>query len=76
MSDRSTPETDAVAEAVGMGHFMVDAEFARKLERERDHARAEAERWRDNWKNGRTMLMISSTGLPWENNVYTHKTTK
>ena len=36
MSD--TPETDAVAELVGMGHFMVDSEFARKLERERDEA--------------------------------------
>jgi len=39
MSD--TPETDTVAELVGMGHFMVDSEFARKLERERDEAREE-----------------------------------
>ena len=52
MSD--TPETDSVAELVGMGHFMVDSEFARKLERERDEAReerdkmqTELEMWRD-----------------------------
>jgi hypothetical protein len=40
---------------------------AERLELERDHARAEAERWRDNWKKGRTMSMIVSTELPWEN---------
>lgn len=37
MSD--TPETDAEAMDIGMGHFMVDAIFARRLERERDEAR-------------------------------------
>ena len=42
MNERPTPETDAAAEEVGMGHFMVDADFARKLERERDEARAES----------------------------------
>ena len=39
MKELPTPETDAAAEAVGMGHFMVDSDFARKLERERDEAR-------------------------------------
>lgn len=33
-----TPETDAKAMDIGMRHFMVDAEFARQLERERNHA--------------------------------------
>lgn len=42
MNERPTPETDAVAEAVGMGHFMVDSDFARKLERERDKSREDA----------------------------------
>ena len=41
--------------------------LAVRLETERDRARAEAERWRDNWKNGRTISMIVSTKLPWEN---------
>jgi hypothetical protein len=39
MNNQPTPETDTVSEIVGMGHFMVDSEFARKLERERDEAR-------------------------------------
>lgn len=47
---RPTPETDAVAEAVGMGHFMVDAEFARRLERERDEAREEAGHWKTEYE--------------------------
>ena len=34
-----TPETDANAIEVGWGHMMVDADFAKKLERERDEAR-------------------------------------
>jgi hypothetical protein len=38
-----TPETDAEAMDIGMGHFMVDAKFARRLERERDEARELAE---------------------------------
>jgi hypothetical protein len=40
MSD--TPETDAEAIEVGWGHMMVDADFARKLERERDEWRITA----------------------------------
>jgi hypothetical protein len=37
MSD--TPETDSEAIEVGWNHMMVDADFARKLERERNAAR-------------------------------------
>jgi hypothetical protein len=37
MSD--TPETDALVENIGMGCEMVDASFAKRLERERDEAR-------------------------------------
>jgi hypothetical protein len=38
MSERPTPETDANVEDIGMGCQMVSADFARKLERERDEA--------------------------------------
>lgn len=76
-----TPETDAAIVHVhdpeatrlagknvtGVSRRWVHPSLARKLERERNQARAEAERWRDNWKNGRTMAMIVSTELPWEN---------
>lgn len=66
-----TPETDALLLTINEGRTYETEgpieELARRLERERDHARAEAERWRDNWKNGRTMSMIVSTDLPWEN---------
>jgi uncharacterized protein (DUF3084 family) len=34
----NTTETDSIAIDIGMKHFMVDAEFSRKLERERDTA--------------------------------------
>lgn len=46
MSD--TPETDAAAvvDVIGMGHEMVSIEFARKLERERNEAREEISRLR------------------------------
>ena len=46
MNNQPTPETDTVSELVGMGHFMVDSEFARKLERERNEAMEKAERYR------------------------------
>jgi hypothetical protein len=39
-----TPETDSEAIEVGWNHMMVDADFARKLERERDQARQKIER--------------------------------
>lgn len=56
---KSTPLTDNELHEVTKSH--------RRLERERDLARAEAERWRDNWNNSRTMSMIFGTDLPWEN---------
>jgi hypothetical protein len=44
MSERPTPETDAVAEKNIYGvACKVDVDFARKLERERDEARAVAD---------------------------------
>ena len=47
MSSRHTPETDAVAEKNIYGvACKVDVDFARKLERERDEARAEIQRLR------------------------------
>jgi predicted GIY-YIG superfamily endonuclease len=39
MSDRPTLETDTNVEDIGMGCHMVGADFARRLERERDEAR-------------------------------------
>ena len=46
MSD--TPETDACLEQAYFGTFRyVHEDFARRLERERDEARAAAARWRD-----------------------------
>jgi hypothetical protein len=38
MNDRHTLETDTNVEDIGMGCHMVGADFARKLERERDEA--------------------------------------
>jgi hypothetical protein len=55
MSERPTPETDASTHDLSdygppvlcsWGDW-VDADFARKLERERDEARTELEMWRD-----------------------------
>ena len=39
MSDRPTPETDKNIEDIGMGCQMVNVDFARTLERERDETR-------------------------------------
>ena len=47
--------------------YVVTAEFCRKMERERDQARAEAEQWRDHWKNKSSMSMIAGSRLSWEN---------
>jgi hypothetical protein len=49
MSDRPTPETDANVEDIGMGCQMVSADFARKLERERDEARRQCLQWLEEW---------------------------
>jgi hypothetical protein len=69
-----TPETDKEEGCRGYddrwikmeGGGDVRIEFAQKLERERDEARIEAERWREHWKNGRKMSMIVSSKFPWE----------
>jgi hypothetical protein len=50
MSERPTPETDANVEDIGMGCHMVSADFARKLERERDEARKEAEYYKERYE--------------------------
>jgi hypothetical protein len=50
MSD--TPETDAASDRIeiGLNHYwMVDAEFAQKLERERDEARQATRQWIEAW---------------------------
>tara|TARA_R110000823_G_scaffold62221_1_gene147880 strand:+ start:281 stop:502 length:222 start_codon:yes stop_codon:yes gene_type:complete len=63
-----TPETDEIA--LVLRHYQRTAAHieweghARQIERERDNARAEAERWRDNWRCARSMIV--STELPWE----------
>lgn len=46
MNERPTPETDSEFIDYG-GHELVLADFARRLERERDGAREELEDWRN-----------------------------
>jgi hypothetical protein len=45
-NERPTPETDANASFSIHSHILVPAEFARKLERERDETRELADRYR------------------------------
>ena len=45
MNERPTPETDAEHKQFAMGGFTLD--FCRKLERERDEAREEINRYRE-----------------------------
>jgi hypothetical protein len=65
-----TPETNARAaedkymECWGE-EWSVDADFARKLERERDMARREAEAYRNRWIGDYTIEQ-TATRLPWE----------
>lgn len=54
MSERPTPETDAVAEKINFG---VDIDFARKLERERDEAREVV----------RNIVRAGRVGRQWQN---------
>lgn len=49
MSDHPTPETDKNVEDIGMGCQMVNVDFARKLERERDEAKRRCLRWLEEW---------------------------
>lgn len=63
MSD--TPETDAAAERNIYGvPCKVDVEFSRKLERERDEARAIAKYWQEQFGHSNTEHEWQS--LPWE----------
>lgn len=65
----NTPQTDEEEiSRGGDGYYWdyVQSDFARKLERERDEARREAEVWRDNWRNQRVMSIIISDKFPWE----------
>jgi uncharacterized protein (DUF3084 family) len=50
----NTTETDSIAIDIGMKHFMVDAEFSRKLERERDTALEQLESTKRRLKAERT----------------------
>ena len=66
MSD--TPETDAFRDS--QFNDRVDEmdklyDLAEKLERERDEARKQAERWRDAWIKDNRMSLIN-TKFPWE----------
>ena len=45
--DMNTPETDKAERMAWSQEYMVDTEFARKLERERDKIQTELEMWRD-----------------------------
>jgi hypothetical protein len=51
MSERPTPETDAEHAQFRMGGFTLD--FCRKLERERDEAREERDRYKRMWDESR-----------------------
>jgi hypothetical protein len=44
MSDQQTPETDAAMQRCACGDYIVEPDFARKLERERDELLAALER--------------------------------
>lgn len=48
-----TPETDKAERMAYAGEYMVPTDFARRLERERDEARAELADWQDSAKNVR-----------------------
>jgi hypothetical protein len=63
MSD--TPETDAEAIEVGWGHFMADADFAKRLERERDEARKLADSYRIAFCSANGMDKAPNP-FPWE----------
>jgi hypothetical protein len=50
MNDQPTPETDAESFSTAYQGELVYAEFARRLERERDYARSEVTVWRNKWE--------------------------
>lgn len=53
MNTNNTPEADKAERMAYSGEYMVPTEVARKLERERDEARAELAEWTDSAKNVR-----------------------
>jgi len=60
MSDRPTPETDALASSrIGMWQYHLPADFARKMERERDEARELARELRDALNRLRSQMQIA-----------------
>ena len=66
----NTPENNALTLAM-IGKD--DAEYlialtvlSCRLERERDEARLVADGWRENWRKGSSMSMVSGSKLPWE----------
>lgn len=70
---RPTPETDAVADTAWDGvsddysAYARMLSHARRLERERDEARREAELWRDSFKTGMSVqVKPPSRVFPWE----------
>ena len=67
MNNRPTPETDerAVPHIGFYSCATVPAEFARKLERERDEAREEAQRFRS-LHYSHLGINASASAFPWE----------
>ncbi len=68
MSDRPTPETDA--ELSALNNFCKDdgklgemADFARRLERERDEAREEINRLKRELEDAQRFMRVSKFGL-------------
>jgi len=53
VNTNNTPEADKAERMAYSGEYMVPTEVARKLERERDEARAELADWQDSAKNVR-----------------------
>lgn len=65
-SGSDTPETDRLEWDQECNYDVPWEDYCRRLERERNAARAWAESWRENWKRKRGMSMIVTTKLPWE----------
>jgi len=67
-TESDTPETDEHQEKEGMAFDYLWSSFAKKLERERDEARREADNWRDAcfFESKRIAYTYSLAKLPWE----------
>jgi len=74
-----TPETDSLAGKIDPSTLEHDAYatmtiHALRMERQRDEARREAERWRDCLKYGMSMQpKAPSNVFPWENDEASHE---